>query len=235
MPQDRISNLQTLIEKSPYFDKADSPALQQRHDMMRVKIAVYTQGQAAASRLIRKDPGSLASKYGDAQSTYLFGSLNSAQAKTDALIKAQPKNPYFQELRGDILMKANKPKEAAAAYAKAVSLDPARSGLLPVAYGQALLAMGTPDALKKAVEEISDGLDRDRENANGYRYLAQAYGMLGDVAEAELATAEGHYYSGAYRDAAIFATRAQQRLKPGSPDWLRAQDIINQGKSAKKK
>lgn len=235
MPQDRISNLQTLIQKSPYFDKVDPPALQQRHDMMRMKIAVYTDGQAAVSRMIQKDPGSLASKYGDAQSTYLFGSLNSALAKTDALIKAQPKNPYFQELRGDILMKANKPKDAATAYAKAVSLDPAKAGLLSVTYGQALLAVGTPDSLKKAVAQINNGLERDRENASGYRYLAQAYGMLGDVADADLATAEGHYYSGAYKDAAIFAARAQQRLKPGSPAWLRAQDIINQGKSAKKK
>src|SRR5205807_9368880 len=56
-----------------------------------------------------------------------------ALVKTAALIKEQPKNPYFQELRGDILMKINKPKDAADAYAKAVSLDPTRSGLLMVA------------------------------------------------------------------------------------------------------
>jgi predicted Zn-dependent protease len=234
MPQDRIANLQTLIQKSPNYDKTDSAALQQRHDMMRVKIAAYTQGQAAASRMIQKINDGLAAKYGDAQVTYLYGNLRSAQAKADALVKTQPKNPYFQELRGDILMKTNRPKDAAAAYAKAVSLDPAKSGLLSVAYGQALMAVGTPDMLKKAVTQISNGLERDRENASGYRYLAQAYGMQGDVGDADLATAEGYYYSGAYRDAAIFATRAQQRLKPGSPGWLRAQDIINQGKSAKK-
>ena len=56
MPRDRIANLETLAEASPYFDHADPEALQLRHDMMRAKIAVYTQGQAAASRLFRKDP-----------------------------------------------------------------------------------------------------------------------------------------------------------------------------------
>ena len=30
-----------------------------------------------------------------------------------------------------------------------------------------------------------------------------------------------------YKDAKIFAARAQQRLKRGSPGWVRAQDIIN--------
>jgi predicted Zn-dependent protease len=227
MPQERIANLEQLVKQSPYVDKVDPPALQQRHDMMRVKIAAYMEGQAALSRLIRKMPGSLAAQYGDAQATYLYGNLGAALTKTNALIKAQPKNPYFQELRGDILMKANKPKDAADAYAKAVNLDPARSGLLPVSYGQALMAVGTPDALKKAVVQINNGLGRDKENADGYRYLAQAYGELGNVTAAELATAEGHFYSGNYKDAKIFAMRAQKTLKRGEPGWIRAQDIIN--------
>lgn len=233
MPQERIANLEALVK--PYVDKLDPPALQQRHDMMRIKIAAYMQGQAAASRLMRKNPGSLASRYGEAQLAYLYGNLNAALVKTSALIKEQPKNPYFQELRGDILMKANKPKDAADAYAKAVSLDPARSGLLPVSLGQALMAIGTPDALKKAAVQINNGLGRDRENAVGYRYLAQAYGELGNIPAADLATAEGHFYSGDYRNAKIFAMRAQQKMKRGEPGWLRAQDIINYGPSGKTK
>jgi predicted Zn-dependent protease len=233
MPQDRIANLEELVKKSPNVDKVDPPALQQRHDMMRIKIAAYIGGQAAATRLMRKNPGSLASRYGDAQLGYLYGNLGAALAKTNALIKEQPKNPYFQELRGDILMKANKPKDAADAYAKAVSLDPARSGLLPVSYGQALMAIGTPDSLKRAVVQINNGIGRDRENAEGYRYLAQAYGELGNVPAAELATAEGHFYSGDYKNAKIFAMRAQQKLKRGEPGWLRAQDIINYAPSGK--
>jgi predicted Zn-dependent protease len=234
MPQDRISNLQTLIQKSPYYNQVDPPALQQRHDMMRVKIAVYTQGRAAASRLLRKTDDGLAKRYGDAQSTYLFGDPRSALSKTDALIKTQPKNPYFRELRGDILMKINKPKDASVAYGKAVSLDPAKSGLLLVSDGQALLATGTKASLKDAVSKIKAGLARDRENSAGYRYLAQAYGELGDIANAELATAEGHYYSGSYQNAKIFAARAQQKFKRGEPGWLRAQDIINYRPSGKK-
>lgn len=233
MPQERIANLEVLVKQSPYVDKVDPPALQQRHDMMRIKIAAYMGGQAAAARLIRKNPGSLASQYGEAQTAYLYGNLATALARTNALIKTQPKNAYFQELRGDILMKANKPKDAAEAYAKAVSLDPARSGLLPVSLGQALMAVGTPDSLKKAVVQINNGIGRDKENAEGYRYLAQAYGELGNIAAAELATAEGHFYSGDYKNAKIFAMRAQQTMKRGEPGWLRAQDIINYAPSGK--
>jgi predicted Zn-dependent protease len=234
MPRDRIANLETLVKASPNFDNKDSDALQQRHDMMRAKIAVYTQGQAAASRLFKKMPGSLAAQYGEAQVALLFSNPRSALKKADALIKQQPDNPYFHELRGDVLLRANQPAKAAEAFARAAQLDPAKSGIIQIEYGQALIATGKPEQIKKAVTVINEGLSRDKENFNGYSYLAQAYGQLGQVPEAELATAEGYYYGGNYQQAKIFAMRAQQKLKRGAPAWVRAQDIINY-KAPKKK
>ncbi|MBL8581884.1 MAG: M48 family metallopeptidase [Rhizobiaceae bacterium] len=225
MPRERIANLDALAHSSANFDKMDPAPLQLRHDMMRAKIAVYTQSQAAPSRA-RKLSG-IAAQYGEAHAAYVRGNPRSALAKTDALLKQQPKNPYLYELRGDVLMKLNKPVDAATAYATAIKLDPAKSGILRIAYGQALLSTGKPDSLKKAVVSIQEGLDRDRENTMGYQYLAQAYNALGEVPEAELATAEGHFYGGNYQQAKIFAARAQQKMKRGSPGWLRAQDIIN--------
>jgi predicted Zn-dependent protease len=234
MPRDRIANLEELAKASRYYDQTDPPALQARHDMMRAKIAVFTQGQGASARMFRKAPSALATQYGDAMTAYLYGNLRSALKKADALVKANPKNPYFQELRGDILMKSNKPTEAVQAYRTAVKLDPAKSGMLRIGIGQALIATGDPGSLKQAVREINEGLERDKENTMGYRLLAQAYGQLGEIPEAELATAEGHYYSGAYQDAKIFAMRAQQKMKRGSPGWVRAQDIINYRIAGKK-
>jgi predicted Zn-dependent protease len=234
LPRERIANLQALAEASPYRDAVDPPQLQLRHDLMRAKIAAFTQDGAATASLWRKDPTGLPASYGDAISTYLHGDLKSALAKTDALIKAMPNNPYFYELRGDILLKANHAKEAAAAYGKAVSLDPAKSGLLQVSYGAALLASGDKESLEKAVTQLKTGLDRDKDNVDGYRSLAQAYGALGQIPEADLATAEGYFYAGVYKDAKIFAARAQQSMKRGSPGWVRAQDIINFKLPAKK-
>jgi predicted Zn-dependent protease len=235
MPRDRIANLEVLVKASPHYDAKDSDALQQRHDMMRAKIAVYTQGQAAASRLFKKMPDSIAAQYGEAQAALLFGNPKAALKKADALIKLQPKNPYFQELRGDILLRANQPQKAAEAFARAVQLDPAKSGILPIAYGQALIATGKPEAAKQAVSLIREGLSRDKENFNGYAYLAQAYNQLGEVADAELATAEGYFYGGNYQQAKIFAMRAQKQFKRGEPAWVRAQDIINYKIPKKKK
>lgn len=226
MPRERIANLEELARKSSHFDRKDPPELQLRHDMMRAKIAAYMEGGQAVQRLFRNDPRGIPARYGDAISTYLTGNPRTALQKVDALISQMPGNPYLQELRGDILIKANRPEDAANAYARALSLAPGTPGLLQVGYGQALLATGKPDLVRKAASELQTGLSREPEYANGYRYLAQAYGQIGEIAAAELATAEGYFHLGQYQDAKIFATRAQKRMKRGTPGWLRAQDII---------
>ena len=227
MPRERIANLETLARNSAHFDRKDPPALQQRHDLMRAKIAAYTQGHSAAMRLFRNNPRGIPALYADAIGSFLTGNTRAAISKIDALVKAQPNNPYFHEMRGEILIKAGQPAKAAESFARAMRLDPLKSGIIQIGYGQALMATGTPDSLRKAVSELQSGLSRTKEFAAGYRYLAQAHGRLGNVAEAELATAEGHFHSGNYRDAKGFAARAQQKLQKGSPSWTRAQDIIN--------
>lgn len=227
MPRERIANLEEQVRKSPYFARKDPPELQLRHELARAKIAAYTQGPAAVARIFRSNPRSLAARYGDAISTYLHGSPRDAAAKAEQLIAEKPNYAFFYELLGDALINANRPEEAAQAYAKAVRLDTSNTGLLQVGYGRALLATGRPDAIRKAAQELKAGLSRAPEFANGYQFLAQAYGRLGEIGAAELATAEGHFYSGNYHEAKIFAARAQTRLGRGSPGWLRAQDIIN--------
>ena len=223
-PRERIANLERVARQSPHYDRTDPPALQQRHDMMRAKIAAYTSGAGALQRMFRNDLNGIGARYGDAIATYLTGSPASALKKTDALLKAQPNNPYLHELRGEVLMKANRPADAARAFGRAVNLEPGRFGILRVLRGQALLAAGSPN---EAISELKIGLARDPEFVTGYRHLAQAYGQTGEIGLAELATAEGHFQAGKYQDAKIFAARGQQKVKRGSPPWVRAQDIIN--------
>jgi predicted Zn-dependent protease len=108
LPQERIANLERLAHDSPYFDKKDPPELQIRHDMARAKIAAYTIGGNVIQRLFRKDPNGPGARYGMALTAFLYGSPKAALAKTDALIKEMPGNPYLYELRGDTLIKLNK-------------------------------------------------------------------------------------------------------------------------------
>jgi len=227
MPRDRIAAIEEAARKSPSFGRADPPALVERHDMARAKIAAYNGGMGAVRRMFAKDPRGLPAAYGDAIATFLAGSTASALQKIDRLIAARPNNPWFHEMRGEILMAAGRGGEAARAYSQAMRLDRSNSGILKAEVGQALVSSGNPADLDKAVELIQAGLKDDPMNALAYRFLAMAYGRMGDVGRAELATAEGYWHGGAFRDAKIFAARAQQKLKPGTPAWRKAQDILS--------
>jgi predicted Zn-dependent protease len=226
LPRDRIANLSELARKSPYFEQKDPASLQQRHDLARAKIAAYTQSPGTVSRMFGRDRTGLAARYGDAITTFLYGNPGEALRKVDALIRVSPDYAYFHELRGEVLIKANRTDAAAEAFATATRLDPNDTGILKAGYGHALVASGKPENLKKAIGILKSAIAADRENPATYHLLAQAEGRLGDVAAAELATAEGHFFSGRFQDAKIFATRAQIKMKRGTPGWVRAQDII---------
>ena len=226
VPRDRIAALQRLAQESRFYDRADKPELAVRHNLARAKIVAYNDGAGAVRRMFARDPRSLAAYYGDAIATHLAGSPASALAKVDALLKAQPNNAFFYELRGDILVDAGRSQEAAAAYSKAAKLDKTGSGILKAEIGQALVTSGDPAKMEEAIRLIREGLSSDPDNSVAYRFLAMAYGRIGEVGRAELATAEGYWHGGAFRQAKIFAIRAQQKLQPGTPPWRAAQDII---------
>ena len=227
LPRERIAALETLAKQSPYYDKKDSPELQLRHDMARAKIAAYTDHFTELRRMFKDNPRGLPARYGEAILAVESGSPKNAVEKVKDLIKDEPKNPYFLELLGDALIKANDPAGAANAYKRSAELDPRGSSLLRVSYGHALLLTNDPKNVPLAITEIRAGIAKEPEFAAGYGYLALAYGRSGQVALADLATADMHYYSGNRMQARIFATRAQQKLARGSAEWLRAQDILN--------
>jgi len=228
LPRERIAALETLAKQSPHFNKKDSNELQLRHDMMRAKIAASTRRFAELRRMFSHDPRGLPARYGELiMATQGGGSPKSAVAKVQAMLKERPSDPYLHELLGDVLVRANDAKGAANAYKKAASLDKRKSALLRFSYARALLMSNDAKDVQTAISEIKTALRTEPDFAGAYRLLAMAYGRTGNTALADLATADQHYYSGDGAQARIFATRAQRALKPNSPDWLRARDILS--------
>ncbi len=233
MPRDRIELLEVIARKSPNFDKKDPPALQLRHDMARAKIIAYEGNGGELANVFRDNPQGPAARYGLAIALFLRGSSDEAAPIIEALLKEQPKNAYLYEIKGEMLMLSGKAREAAAAYGKAIELDKYKSGLLRAQLGHALLETRDPALLDKAVTEIKAGLARDRSNASGHGLLARAYAARGEPDMARAAAAEEAYYKMQLKDAKRLAKLAQPKLKQGSPEWLRMQDILDY-KPAKK-
>jgi len=230
LPRDRIALLEELARKSKYFDAQDPAGLVARHNLMRAKIAAYSGGAQAVARLFSKDRSSLAARYGDAIATDLASNSAAALKKLDALVREQPKNPYFHEFRGEVLIKLRRNDEAIKALSTATKLDRSDSGLIRARLGFALVASGKADNLTRAIKELRASIQSEPDNFTAYRNLSQAYGQSGDIGNAELVLAEGNFRAGNVRDARVFAARALQKLPKGSPGAVRANDILTIGK-----
>jgi predicted Zn-dependent protease len=225
MPAERVAALEEFAHSSPYWDKKDDPALQLRHDMMRAKISAFMERQDTVYRRYPLSNTNLPSRYAHAISTYLHGDLQNALTQIDGLIQVQPNNPYFYELRGQALLEGGKPMEAIAPLRKAVQLSN-NAPLIEMLLGQALVASDNKAYAEEAIGILRAAVARETEAPLGYLQLAMAYSRKGDLAEADLASAQAAYLRGDNKTARDLASRAKTRFAIGTPGWVKADDII---------
>jgi predicted Zn-dependent protease len=225
MPAERVAALEELARTSPYWDKKDDPALQLRHDMMRAKISGFLERQETVYRRYPLSSESLPARYAHAISTYLHGDLRTALVQIDGLIQAQPGNPYFYELRGQALMEGGRPAEAIVPLRRAVQLSN-NAPLIEMLLGQALVATDNKAYTDEAISILRAAVSRETEQPLGYMQLAMAYGRKGDLAEADLASAQAAFLRGDNKTARDLASRAKTRFAVGTPGWVKADDIV---------
>lgn len=226
MPADRVAALETIAKASPYWSKKDSPEMQLRHDLMRAKLVGFLDRPETIARVYPLRDQSLAARYARAISTYRRADIHRALGEIDALIQAQPNNPYFHELKGQALLESGRAADAVAPLRRAVQLAP-NPALIQIMLAQALIATGNAKSADEAVHLLRSALIHEPEASNAYAQLAMAYGRKGDVAHADLASAEAAFYRGDYSAATMLATRAKTKLPVGSPAWVRADDIVS--------
>jgi predicted Zn-dependent protease len=226
MPADRIAALERLARASPYWDHMDSPELQQRHDMMRAKLAGFLDPPDTVARRYPLGDHSLPARYAHAISAYRHSDLRMAIAQIDGLIQVQPSNPYFQELKGQALLEGGHPGEAVVPLRQAVALSHG-APLIEIMLAQALIATSGTKVAEEAVELLRSAITREPEAPEAYTQLAMAYGRKGDLANADLASAQAAFSRGDIKTARQLAARAKTRLPIGSPAWVRADDIVN--------
>ncbi len=230
---DRLSRLRQLVESSPYYDVKDSAELQLRHDLMRAKLAGYLTSPAAVFNRYPRSDQSFPARYARAIAFYFKGGprgLDAALRELKYLINATPKNGvklnkgYFWEVMGDFLMRSGKNAEAIKPLRMALKLI-GNESLIQVQLASALQKVGGTANLKQAINLLNKSIQVDK-NPRAFRLLAQAYYKQGKLPKADAVTAEAYFHEGNIKQAQIFAKRANQKLKPGSPQWIRNGDII---------
>jgi len=223
--RERIELLQRLVDASPYKDVKDNPEAVLAFHMVQAKLDGFLDPVGMVLTRYPESDNSEEAHYARAVAYFRQPDLKKSLEECNALIKAEPKNPYFWELLGQIHVEMSHPESGMVEYQKSVDLLPDAS-LLRVSLAAAQLATEKPALAKPALDNLKIALRQESDNSFAWFEAAQAYSELGNEPMANLSTAERYYNAGAMSSAARFATLAQKGLTPGSPDWQRASDIM---------
>ncbi len=221
----RIEALRRPVEAASNYDKRDSDERMAQHALVVAKIRAFMDAPNATLRDYPSSDVSLPARYARAIAWYRDGQTQKALDAVDVLLADQPENPYFWELKGQILFEEGRPAEALGAHEKSVELKP-DAPLLRINLAHALIETSDASKLTEAENQLKRALALEPENTMGWRLLSQAYASQGKEGEARLASAEYWFALRRPDQAAQFAMRARDMLDRSSIEWRRATDIV---------
>ncbi len=227
---ERISVLREVYEPDPAWNKAPDPALEKRFERIKAKLIGFVSEPTQTLAKYPESDQSIPAHYARAYAWHKSAYPDKALAEADALLAAQPHDPYFLELKGQILLESGKPADAIAPLREAVKLT--NQPLISVLLSHALIATEDDRNFAEAEQVLRLAVQRDRDNPFAWYQLGVVYARRGDTPRAALATAERYSMMAQYPMALRSADAAMQGLKPGTVDYLRAQDIAMVSRAA---
>lgn len=220
---DRIANLTDTLKSNPAWNKPLDGNLEERFRRVKAKLGGYVDDPDVTLRKYPPTDTSVYAHYARAYAYHKGGYPDKADAETQALVAAAPHDPYFLEVRGQILLESGQPKAALEPLREASQAT--NAPLILTTFGHALIATENEANFAEAEKVLRLAVARDEENPFAWYQLGVVYERKGDTARAMLATAERASLTGDLRTAATAARGALAGLPPNSTDWIRAQDI----------
>lgn len=225
LTSDRIAAVQEHVDQSPYSNIPDRPDWVIRHKRMVAKLIGYIWPMQRVLQSYPESDKSIYGRYARAIAYYRVGLVQRSVPLIDSLIAEQPQDPYFQELKGQMLYENGRGAEAMAYYQKAMLLAPDEP-LLSMELAQVQIEQNDPSLIKPAIAELRQTLQIEPDNGEAWHLFGMAYGRDGQTGMAALALAEAAAANDRPKLARDQANQAIGLLPVGSPAWLRAQDIL---------
>ncbi len=221
LTQDRIDFLQRVVDENPHVKTPF--AWDEVHRRIRAKL----QGYLFPNLALREKDDSVAAKYGRAIAWFRKSRLDKALAIIDSLLKVEPKNPYFYELKGQMLFENGHIEDAIIAYEQAAKLAPF-SGLIRIAYAHSLLEskVNENECVAEAIRQLTRAIEKEKQMSSPHYLLAVAYGKQGQTGLSNLHLAEEELMQNNIVRAKRAAGFALSKLKKSTPAYQRTLDIL---------
>jgi len=221
---DRIEFLRAHCQNSQYSHMRLPEKFYADFERMKAKIKAFSDPPYATLLNYPQSDRSIKARYARAIAYYRKGDLEAALRLNNQLIAEYPKDPYFQELKGQILFENGDVTKAIDAYRQAIEKAP-NAPLIRVSYAQALIESNRKAAFYEAIQELLKAKATENEMPFLWRLFAIAYGKTNQMNLSALALAEEAMLTGQHQNAITQAKRAQHLGLKG-PQLIRASDII---------
>ena len=230
----RIEALERRIASAPSKDKSFPKVWEEQHARMTAKlIGFITPNQIPW--VYDDNDKSIAAEYARAIAAYRNSNVNAALKRMDALIALEPKNPYFLELKGQMLVDFGRVNEALPYYRQANDILP-DAPLIGIALAHVLIESNKnddPKVFEEAIESLNRALRDESRSSRIHRLLATAYGRMGQENRAKLHLAEEAVLQRRFSYATQHAEAVLANEQEGSAIWIQANDIISFIKTVK--
>ena len=230
---ERINALLPIYQADPAWKRPPDPELEARFQRVKAKLIGFVDPKLATNRYPESDQ-SVPAHYARAYAYHIGAYPDKALAEAEALLKDAPEDPFFLELKGQILLESGRPAEAIEPLRKSVDIANDQP-LIAAMLGHALIATEKPEYMAEAKQVLKAAVNRDNENPFAWYQLGIIYEREGDIARAALATAERNNLEGNPKLALVSAKMALKGIPEGSADYLRAQDIAMVSRAELKK
>ena len=223
----RIEYMRHHVERSRFSDALDSQANIDLLKRIKAKLDAFISTPSSTLAAYPEKDQSVVARYARAIAYYRIPQLDKALPVIDGLIRDFPKDPYFRELKGQMLFENGRIADAIPPYEEAIRLAPG-APLLRISLAQAYIESNDPAMNKRAIAHLNDALRTEDKETGAWRLLATAYGRDNQVGMAALALAEEGLSAGKKKVAQQQANRARALLPKNSTAYNRAENIQRQ-------
>ena len=227
---DRINFVKNQIDLYPDLSPRLDAQKRDRHDRIIAKLIGFLTKPEETFRKYPRSNTTIAAKYAQAIAFYKEANLAKAVTKLDHLITLEKQNPYFWELKGQILLEQNEKELARIAFEKAYSLSGNVMVLQQLAKVELLL--NTQKSNSNALKHLEKAIRMTPDSPTTWSNLAAAQGRNGQMALAKLSLAEAALLRKDFARALKNAVFAEKNLTQNLFAHQRALDIINYAEQA---
>ncbi|GAB5467211.1 MAG: M48 family metalloprotease [Rhodospirillales bacterium] len=228
LTRERLVFLENQVANSPYRGKTSVSATDRaRFERARAKVIGFLEPASMVSRNYPESDQSQPARYARTLLAYRSGRMEDALRGVDQLLAESPGDPFYLELKGQMLFERGRIAESLGPLQQASDALPNAPQIRQL-LARAQIEQNTPESDRKAIVNLERVLDLEPNNAFAWRLISTPYNRVGETAKVHLALAEYWLARGDNERAGIEARRAMQALPAGSPDAQQAQDVFNE-------